>query len=55
MIKRASKASLLLMNKRISYFLTVFAILLLQAVSAYAVATNEIAIATIANPLLKRK
>lgn len=56
MIKRAArKASLLLMNKRISYFLTVFAILLLQAVSAYAVATNEIAIATIANPLLEKE
>ncbi len=43
------------MNKRIPYFLTVIAILFLQTISAFAVATNEIAVATIANPLLEKE
>lgn len=43
------------MNKRIPYFLTVITILFLQTMSAFAVATNEIAVATIANPLLEKE
>lgn len=42
------------MNIRISYFIVVIAVLCLQTLSAFAVSTNEIAIATIVNPLLEK-
>jgi len=42
------------MNKRFSYCFVVVAILFVQIISAFALESNEIAVATIANPLLEK-